>query len=110
MDDRAIKAVVDELKPLLIGRRFGKVFQLGPESFAIDFGLRDLGYLFLSVEPALPRFYLIKRRLRDLEKESVPPGQFPLILKRELPHAEVIAIRKDEAERVVRLKFRAKDE
>jgi predicted ribosome quality control (RQC) complex YloA/Tae2 family protein len=110
MDDRAIKAVVDELKPLLIGRRSGKAFQLSPESFAIDFGLRDLGYLFLSVEPALPRFYLIKRRVRDLEKQSMPSGQFPLLLKKELPHAEVISIDKDEAERVVRLGFRATDE
>ena len=110
MDDRAIKAVVDELEPLLLGRRFGKVFQLSPESFAIDFGLRDLGYLFLSAEPALPRFYLIKRRVRDLEKQSMPPGQFPLLLKREFPNAEVISIHKDEAERVVRLKFRTKDE
>lgn len=110
MDDRAIKAVVDELQSLLIGRRFGKVFQLGPESFAIDFGLRDLGYLFLSVEPALPRFYLIRRRVRDLEKQSMPSGQFPLLLKKELPQAEVISINKDEAERVVCLKFRARDE
>jgi predicted ribosome quality control (RQC) complex YloA/Tae2 family protein len=110
MDERAIKAVVDELKPLLIGRRFGKVFQLSLESFAIDFGLRDLGYLFLSVEPALSRFYLIKRRLRDLEKQSVPSGQFPLLLKKELPHAELIAIDKDEAERVIRLKFLARDD
>lgn len=110
MDDRAIKAVVDELKSILIGRRFGKVFQLSPESFAIDFGLRDLGYLFLSVEPALPRFYLIKRRVRDLEKQSMTSGQFPLLLKKEFPFAEVIAIDKDEAERVVRLKFRVKDE
>jgi predicted ribosome quality control (RQC) complex YloA/Tae2 family protein len=110
MDDRAIKAVVDELKPLLIGRRFGKIFQLGPESFAIDFGLRDPGYLFLSVEPALPRVYLIKRRVRDLEKQSMPSGQFPLLLKKEFPQAEVISIDKDKAERVVRLRFRAKDD
>jgi predicted ribosome quality control (RQC) complex YloA/Tae2 family protein len=110
MDDRAIKAVVAELKPVLIGRRFGKVFQLSPESFAIDFGLRDLGYLFISAEPALPRFYLIKRRLRDLEKKSLPSGQFPLLLKRELSQAELISIEKDEADRVVRLKFRGRDE
>ena len=110
MDDRSIKAVVDELQALLIGRRLGKVFQLSPESFAIDFGLRDLGYLFVSVEPALPRFYLIKRRVRDLEKQSRPSGQFPLLLRKEFPHAEVVSIDKDEGERVVRVKLRTSDE
>src|SRR6185295_13108941 len=110
MDDRAIKAVVDELKPLLAGRRFGKVFQLSPESFAIDFGLREGGYLFVSVEPALPRLYLIQRRLRELEKKSTPPGQFSLFLRKELSQAELFSIEKEKDERIVRLMFRGIDE
>jgi predicted ribosome quality control (RQC) complex YloA/Tae2 family protein len=110
MDDLVIGAVVEELKPLLVGRRFGKVFQLSPESFAIDFGLRDRGYLFISVEPALPRFYLIKPRLRDLEKRSMPAGQLALFLKKELSQSELISIEKDDAERVVRLIFNAQDD
>jgi predicted ribosome quality control (RQC) complex YloA/Tae2 family protein len=110
MNDRAIKAIVKELRPLLNGRRFGKVFQLSPASFAIDFGLRAEGYLFISVEPALPRLYLIKRRLRDLEKQALPSGQFSLLLKKELSQADLISIEKDDSERIVRLKFRAEDE
>ncbi|HKP35269.1 MAG TPA: NFACT RNA binding domain-containing protein [Pyrinomonadaceae bacterium] len=110
MNDRVISRVVEELKPLLAGRRFGKVFQLSPESFAIDFGLREGGYLFVSVEPALPRVYLIKRRLRELEKQSMPPGQFSLSLKKELSQAELVSIEKEEDERIVRFKFGGIDE
>src|SRR5712692_2594008 len=82
MDDQTIKAIVAEIEPLLIGRAPGRLFQLGPLSLAIDFRLRD-GYLFLSAEPGLPRLYLIKRRVRDLEKQSIPLTQFALALRKE---------------------------
>ena len=70
MDDQSINAIVAEIKPLLIGRAPGKIFQLSPLSMAIDFGLRETGFLLLSVEPSLPRMYFIKRRPRDLEKQN----------------------------------------
>ena len=110
MNDAIIQAVVAELEPLLVGRRFGKVFQLSPESFAIDFGLRDPGYLFISVEPTLPRVYLIKRRPRDLEKQSTVAGQFTLLLRRELSQAVLTAIEKDPNDRILHLTFSARDE
>src|SRR5260370_17221706 len=86
MDNASIKAIVAELGPPLIGRAPGKIFQLGPLSLAIDFRLRD-GYLFISAEPGLPRLYLIKRRVRDLEKQSIPLTQFALPLRKELAGA-----------------------
>jgi hypothetical protein len=72
MDDQAITEIVAELQTLMIGRAPGKIFQLSPLSLVIDFRLRDHGDLFLSVEPAQPRIYLVKRRVRDLEKQSMP--------------------------------------
>jgi len=110
MDDASISAVVAEIAPLLIGRAPGKLFQLSPLSFAIDFGLRDPGLLFMSAEPAQPRLYLIKRRVRDLEKQSSPPGQFALSLKKELSHTATASIHKDEGERIVRFHFAGRDE
>jgi predicted ribosome quality control (RQC) complex YloA/Tae2 family protein len=110
MDDASIKAVVSEIEPLLTGRRPGKVFQLDSFSFAIDFGLHDRGYLFMSVEPALPRLYLIKRRLRDLEKQSVRAGQFALSLKNRLSQTTLVSVEQDKDERIVRLHFVGKDE
>jgi predicted ribosome quality control (RQC) complex YloA/Tae2 family protein len=106
MDDGTIKALVAELEPLLLNRKFGKVFQLGPESFAIDFGLRNEGFLFISVEPALPRAYLIKRRVRDLEKQSIAPTQMALTLKSELSHATLGSLEKDAGERILRFRFK----
>ena len=109
MDDQSIKAIVAEIEPLLTGRAPGKIFQLGPLSLAIDFRVRD-GYLFISAEPGLPRLYLIKRRVRDLEKQSIPLTQFALALRKELAGATLRELEKDSAERVVRFRFTGKDE
>ena len=109
MDNESIKAIVAEIEPLLIGRAPGKIFQLGPLALVIDFRLRD-GYLFLSTEPGLPRLHLIKRRVRDLEKQSIPPTQFALALRKELAGATLSAIEKDTADRVVRFRFAGRDE
>jgi len=105
MDDASISAVVKEITPLIVGRRPGKLFQFTPYSLAIDFGLRSEGYLFLSVEPAQPRMYLIKRRVRDLEKQSMHPGNFGLSVRKELSNTTVASIEKTAGDRIVWLKF-----
>jgi predicted ribosome quality control (RQC) complex YloA/Tae2 family protein len=110
MDDQAIDEVVAEIKPLLVDRGPGKLFQLGPLTLAIDLRLRDHRYLFLSVEPALPRIHLIKRRVRDLEKHSMALTQFALALKKELSNTKVLSVEKDPADRIVRFRFAGKDE
>src|SRR2546425_9418025 len=110
MDDQSINAVVAEIKPLLIGRAPGKIFQLSPSSMAIDFGLREPRFLLLSVEPSLPRMYLVKRRVRDLEKQSTPLGQFALFLRKELSGTTLRTVQKDTLDRVVRFHFVGTDE
>src|SRR6266404_7481515 len=95
MDDESINEVVAEIEPLLAGRAPGKMFQVGPLSMAIDFRLRDHSYLFVSIEPAQPRIYLIKRRTRDLEKQNVALSQFALALRKELSKATVRWAKKD---------------
>jgi len=110
MDDQSINAVVAEIKPLLMGRAPGKIFQLSPLSMAIGFGLRELGFLLLSVEPSLPRVYLIKRRVRDLEKQSAPLAQFALSLRKELSGTTLRTVQKDTRDRIVRFHFVGTDE
>src|ERR1700694_2228912 len=105
MDDQSISAVTAEIEPLIVGRAPGKIFQVGPLSMAIDFGLRDHGYLFVSVEPAQPQLYLIKRRTRDLEKQSVPLSQFALALRKDLSNTTVRSVKKDAEVPVARLLF-----
>lgn len=110
MDDQTLSEIVAEIEPLLVGRAPGKIFQLAPFSLVIDFRLRDHGYLFISVEPAQPRMYLVKRRVRDLEKQSLALTQFAQGLRKELSDTTVRTIRKDSADRIVRLHFSGVDE
>lgn len=110
MDDQTLTEIVAEIEQLLVGRAPGKIFQLGPFSLVIDFRLRDHGYLFISVEPAQPRMYLVKRRVRDLEKQSLALTQFAQGLRKELSDTTVRTIRKDSADRIVRLHFSGVDE
>src|SRR6266404_4086333 len=110
MDDESINEVVAEIEPLLAGRAPGKIFQVGPLSMAIDFRLRDHGYLFVSVEPAQPQLYLLRRRTRDLEKQSRPLSQFALVLRKDLSNTTVRSIKKDKEDRVVRFAFAGQDE
>jgi predicted ribosome quality control (RQC) complex YloA/Tae2 family protein len=110
MDNESINEVAAEIEPLMIGRAPGKIFQLAPLSMAIDFRLRDHGYLFVSIEPAQPRLYLVKRRTRDLEKQSVPLSQFALALRKEFSNTTVRSVKKDAGDRVVRFALGGRDE
>src|SRR5687768_13961438 len=105
MHQQVITDITAELRAKLTGRFAGKIFQLTPLSFAFDFGLRSGEYLFVSVQPASPRLYLIQRRVKELEKQSIPLSQFGQILRARLSGAELLAVEKDPADRVVRLKF-----
>ena len=110
MDVQTLTEIVAEIEPLLLGRAPGKLFQLAPLSLVIDFRLRDEGYLFISVEPALPRMYLVKRRVRDLERQSVALTQFAQSLRKELSDTTIRSIRRDSDDRIVRFHFSGEDD
>ena len=110
VNNKTIKTIVDEIAPVLLGRAFGKVFELSRRSLAIDFRPGDGRYLFISVEPQEPAIYLIERRVRDLEKQSLPTSPFALVLRKHLGGAVLTSINKDETDRIVRLTFNARDE
>jgi predicted ribosome quality control (RQC) complex YloA/Tae2 family protein len=110
MNDETIRAIVEEIAPLLMRRAMGKVFQLSRTSLAIDFRLSEGLYLFVSVDPALgPRLYLIARRVRELEKQSLQSSSFVMALRKHLSGAELVGIDKDEGDRIVRFSFRGRD-
>lgn len=109
MHNETIKAIVNEIGRTLTDRFQGKVFQLSPLSLAIDFGLRKGQYFFVSVDPKWPRLYLIDRRSKDLEKQSLPLTRFAQAMGTVLGGAKLVSITKDEAERVVRLSFASYD-
>ena len=105
MNEATIAAVCDELRLELIGRRPGKIFPLSARRLAIDFRLTDQRYLFISVEPNTPRTYLIRRRLKDLEKQTINPFSFHLLLKKHLAGCELRLIDKVPHERILHFEF-----
>src|SRR5262245_53303296 len=108
MHQALIQRVVEELRTTLPGRYFGKIFQLTPVSFALYFGLRGK-FLFVSVEPASPRIYLIRRRTRDLEKQSTTLTAFGQFMRSRLSGAFLVGLSKDPLDRIIRLTFRIDD-
>ncbi len=110
MRQETIQAIVAELEEALLGHTVARVFQLSPLSLAIDFGVRHAGYLFVSAEPAQPRIHLLQRSARELEKHSQPPALFAQALRSLLGGGKLVALVRDETERVVRLRFLGEDE
>jgi predicted ribosome quality control (RQC) complex YloA/Tae2 family protein len=108
LDQSLIHRVVEELRIALSGRYFGKLYQLSPVSFAIDFGLRG-EFLLISVDPSNPRFYLTHRRPKDLEKQSLQLNAFGQAMRSRLSGSHFVSISKEPLDRIVRLTFRSDD-
>jgi predicted ribosome quality control (RQC) complex YloA/Tae2 family protein len=105
-----LKDIVGELSELLTGRFLGRIFQLSAFSLAVDFGVRHDGYLFLSIEPAAPRLYLIKRSARELEKASTSLSTFAQAMRATLGGGKLLSVIKDVKERIVRFSFSVNDD
>ncbi|MEP6570218.1 MAG: NFACT family protein [Acidobacteriota bacterium] len=110
MHEETLKEIVNELGQSLLGRFLGRVFQLSAFSLAIDFGLKEKGHLFISIEPSTPRLYLFKRTARELEKASVPLTSFAQLMRTALGGGALQSLSKDENERVVRFAFVVADD
>lgn len=110
MDLSTITAITAEYQTALPGRRFGKVFLLSRFDLAFDLRIPDSRFLFVSIEPADPRTYLIRRRLRDIEKRSTAPTAFLLHLKKQLSGTEVTSVEQVPDERVITLNMNGRDE
>ncbi len=110
MNDQTIEAIAEELASLLTGRVVGKIYQLTRASLTIDFRTTGDRHLFISVEPNQPRIYLITRRARELEKQSLAPSPFALVLRKHLSGAQLRAINKDAGDRILRFTFDARGE
>ena len=109
MHEELISSVVAELRSKLTGRFLGRIFQTSPVSIAIDFGLKG-EFLFAGVDPSSPRLFIIKRRLKDLEKLTMPSQAFAQVLRAKLGDARLIDIQKVPNDRIVRMSFRSDDE
>lgn len=110
MNEKTLEKICAELASAIVGNKFGKIFTLSRLQTAIDFRLPDSTYLFVSIEPDKPRVYLIKRRLRDLEKQTVNQTSFVMFLRKRLANSALTSIEKLPNERVLRLGLSAKND
>ena len=110
MNEPTLDKIRAEIESELSGQKFGKIFPLSRLQFAIDFRHSDAKFLFVSFEPNAPRIYIIKRRLRDLEKSSVNSNSFVMFLRKRLAHSVLQSIEKFPAERILRFLFLAENE
>lgn len=106
VNDATLKELIRELAVDLADARFGRVFLLGRNSLAIDLRLRDGRFLFISADPRSPRLYLIRRKMKELEKTSRQETSFAASLRKSLAGAEAVSVSKLEEDRVVNIRFR----
>jgi predicted ribosome quality control (RQC) complex YloA/Tae2 family protein len=109
MQDELIQSVVEEVRAKAADHFLGRIFQLSSLSLALDLGING-SFLFISAEPSSPRFYLIRRRAKDLEKTSIGLSHFGQLVKAQLGGGQVVSCVKDARDRIVRLTFRIADE
>ena len=109
MQQQLIQRIVDEVRSKSTNNFLGRVFQLGPLAFALDIGIKG-SYLYLGAEPSSPRFYLIQRRVKDLEKQSTSLSHFGQLVKAQLGGGRLVSCEKVANERIVRLTFQVEDE
>lgn len=95
--------IASELHKALGGRRFLGALRLSRFELALDFGISDSRYLYVCLEPADPRCYLIRRKTREIEKASLPPTPFLSLLRKMLRGAAVESARQTHGERVIEI-------
>ena len=110
MNEATLEKIRRELESFLVGQKFGKIFALSKLTLAIDFRLADSRFLFISVESSAPRCFLVKRRMRDLEKQSGNSSPFVLFLRKKLSNAVLQSIEKAANERILIFHFDAQTE
>jgi predicted ribosome quality control (RQC) complex YloA/Tae2 family protein len=109
MNQSLLQKIVEEIRAEAPDNFLGRIFQITPLSFALDLGIRGR-FLFLSVEPSSPRLYLIRRKVRDLEKQSIALLPFGQLLRSQLSGGQLDSCEKLHGDRIVRFSFRVVDE
>ena len=107
-DALTMRAVIQEVGPLLVNRRVDKVYQLGRDEILLAFRLKTgPGHFLLSAQASFGRLCLINAP--NLPKHVNPPT-FCQLLRKHLTGATVVEIQQLHGERVADLTFSCVDE
>ncbi|MBK9155975.1 MAG: NFACT family protein [Chloracidobacterium sp.] len=110
MNAETLDRIVDEIDRELAGKRFGRFFQLSANEVAIDIRGPATRSLYINFSPGSPLIYLIRRKLRELERAAGNPSPFVLTLGKRLANSEFLSAVRLNDERVVRIDLAADDD
>jgi predicted ribosome quality control (RQC) complex YloA/Tae2 family protein len=87
-----LQQIAAEIRTTLAGRKFGRLFPLGRTAFAVDFHPHNGAYLFIDISPRHRSIYLIVRKLKVLERDSVNLSSFQLRLRQALSGFDLVGV------------------
>src|SRR5579875_2029933 len=101
VDALTLRAVADELQPLLAGTRIDPVIAPTPQSVALCcYGDGQKRWLLLSAHPQLARVHLLTTKPQKLVAE---PSPFVMLLRKYLENSRVHAVRAVPWERIIEI-------
>lgn len=103
MENFFLQAVVDDVRPRIVGTSIGRVWQPSEASLIIDLRLADGRFLLISIEPSSPALFLTSRTIGEIERRGAPDRAFAALLRKRLRGASVEAIEKPTSDRIVTL-------
>ncbi|MBS1953519.1 MAG: NFACT family protein [Cyanobacteria bacterium SZAS-4] len=113
-DALTMRAVLSEAKPLLIGRKVDKIYQVARDEVVFSMRAKaGMTNLLLSAQSAYGRVCLIRQTQApnaDRSKSNQNQSQFLLVLRRHLTSATLVGIEQPTGERTVDLIFSCVDE
>lgn len=110
MDNFLLHAIATEMEAALVGRRLGRIYQIGATDLAIDLHLRDDRWLMISTDPQRLALYLSTRNPKKSGEEPRTDTAFVSLAKKYLEGGRLIAMEKLGYDRVVRFEFAVEEE
>ena len=110
MDELTLQAIARELAATLTGGVWGRVWQVSRAALICEVRADETRLLYLCADPAAPRLYAVARRVRELERQALPPQGFAMSLRRQLEGAQVVSLIPDATDRIVRVALQGRDE
>ena len=104
MNEAELEQIRKEIAAAFAGRRFGAVFPLSRTSVAIDFHPHNAAYLFIDFDSKVRKIYLIRRRLKELQRSSVHSSPFVIQMRKLLAGRELVSVAL-EGERTLSFEF-----
>ena len=109
MNEAELEQIRNEIAAAFAGRRFGAVFPLSRTSVAIDFHPHNAAYLFIDFDSKVRKVYLIRRRLKELQRSSVHSSPFVIHMRKLLAGRELVSVAL-EGERTFSFEFAGENE